>query len=213
MLDVVCVLKTGGKVRYDASWVNKLHRAVSRHLHMPHRFVCIGDSDVDCERIPLAAGHHGFWNKLQMFQPGLLGDQVLYLDLDTVICQDITQIVQLVMQQDFVMWYEADKNIHSSAMMYWRGDHSDLWRLYITKTWSQWHDIYGCEPLYGDQALISQHVPHTLWTDHCPPEWFAIARAKDKPRNLTQVKILLFRKAKFKPNTMPDHPLVRAHWT
>jgi len=67
--------------------------------------------------------------------------------------------------------------------------------------------------LYGDQAIISEATQHTLLTDHCPPKWFHIADGKrDHERDLSQVRLLMFRKAKFKPNTMQDHPLVQAHW-
>jgi hypothetical protein len=212
MLDVVCVLRPGGKVQYDTTWVTKLRCAVERNLHMPYRFSCITDADVDCDRIDLDPGHHGFWNKLQLFKPGRFTGATLYLDLDTVICSDITPMIRCVQNQSFVMWYESDKQIHSSAMMYWQGDHSYLWHLYCSQTWHQWHLKYNAEPLYGDQALISEHTQHSLWIDHCPLEWFAIAGVRDKRQKLEDVRILLFRKPSLKPSTMPHHPLVQAHW-
>lgn len=212
MLDVVCVLRSGGKVGYHAGWVRKLRDAVARHLHMPYRFRCISDSEIDCERIDLDPGHHGFWNKLQLFKPGQFTDTTLYLDLDTVICADITPMIELVQGQSFVMWYEADKHIHSSAMMYWQGDHGYLWDLYCQQDWQHWHRIYAKTPRYGDQALISEHTQHTLWTDHCPREWFATAGVRDKSQRPEHIRVLLFRKPSLKPSTMPDHPLVRAHW-
>lgn len=212
MLDVVCVLRPGGKVQYDSTWVHKLRDAVARHLHRPYRFQCITDADVDCERIELEPGHHGFWNKLQLFKPGRFTGTTLYLDLDTVICADITPMVERVQGQSFVMWYETDKQIHSSAMMYWQGDHSCLWNLYTTRTCRQWHIQYNAEPLYGDQALISEHTQHTLWMDHCPPEWFAIAGMRDKQQQQEDIRVLLFRKPSLKPSTMLYHPLVQQHW-
>ena len=212
MLDVVCVLRPGGKVGYDSTWVHKLRDAVARHLHRPYRFQCITDAEVDCERIELDPGHHGFWNKLQLFKPGRFTGATLYLDLDTVICADITPMIERVQSQSFVMWYEADKQIHSSAMMYWQGDHSYLWGLYSQHNWEYWHRTYGKSPLYGDQALISEQTQHTLWTDHCPPEWFAIAGVRGKRQRQEDIRVLLFRKPSLKPSTMPDHPLVQQHW-
>jgi hypothetical protein len=212
MLNVVCLLRQGGKVNYDASWVEKLKRAVERNLTIPHRFVCFSDCDVPCERIPLIDGDHGFWSKMQMFQPGVLTGSTLYLDLDTVICQNIDDIVARLQDQSFVMWLEADKNIHSSAFMFWQGDHSYLWSTYKSQPLEHWESLYGVPPLYGDQAVISENTKHTLLTDHCPESWFHIASYKDAQRDLSQIKMLMFRKVSQKPSTMNYHSLVQAHW-
>ena len=212
MLNVVCLLRQGGKVNYDATWVEKLKRGVERNLTIPHRFICFSDCDVPCERIPLLDGDHGFWSKLQMFQPGLLTGSTLYLDLDTVICQNINEIVYRLQDQNFVMWLEADKNIHSSAFMFWQGDHSYLWSTFKNYPLEHWESLYGVPPLYGDQAIISENTQHTLLTDHCPTSWFHIASYKDLQRDLSNIKILMFRKVSQKPSKMLDHPLVAQHW-
>lgn len=211
-INVVCVLRQGGKVGYDASWVEKLKDAVSRNLTLPHRFICLSDCDVPCERIPLDTDGDGFWAKLQLFKPGIFSGPVFYIDLDTVICKNIDDIIVQVSEEKFVMWYEQDKDVHSSAMMWWNGDHSYLWSLYLSKTLSYWKDIYSSMPLYGDQALISEHTDHKLFTNILPPEWFHIASKKDNALNLDSVKVLHFRKVHTKPSTMPDHQLIKAHW-
>jgi hypothetical protein len=212
MLNVVCLLRQGGKVGYTAEWVNKLQRGVQRNLTQPHRFFCFSDCAVNCERIELEPGDYGFWSKMQMFKPGILSGPTLYLDLDTVICNNIDSIIDNIQHEQFVMWIEADKNIHSSAFMFWQGDHSNLWNTFISKPLSHWESLYGKPPLYGDQAIISEHTQHTVLTDHCPTEWFHIASHKDARRDLSQVKILMFRKTSQKPSTMSYNPLVKAHW-
>ena len=212
MLNVVCLLRQGGKVGYTAEWVNKLQRGVQRNLTQPHRFVCFSDCEVNCERIELESGDYGFWSKMQMFKPGLLKGPTLYLDLDTVICGNIDEVINRIQHQPFVMWIEADKNIHSSAFMYWQGDHSYLWYKFISEPLSHWESLYGSPPLYGDQAIISENTRHTVLTDHCPAEWFHIASHKDAHRDLGQIKILMFRKVSQKPSTMNRHRLVQEHW-
>lgn len=214
MLNVVCVLRQGGKIGYDAEWVSKLQRGVAKHLDIDHRFLCFSDCDVPCERIPLLPVDLGFWSKLQIFRPGCLdsNDPCLYIDLDTVICGDLGDIIQQVQAHRFVMWYEADKRIHSSALMYWHGDYSHLWELYTTHGYHYWRDRYSKGDLYGDQALISEHVDHELFTDICPQEWFHIASSRDQDRAFPRVKLLMFRKSYNKPHTMSWHPLVRDHW-
>ena len=212
MLNVVCLLRQGGKVGYNSEWVDKLQRGVQQNLTIPHRFVCFSDCAVNCERIELQTGDYGFWSKMQMFKTGLLTGPTLYLDLDTVICSNIDEVINRIQHQRFVMWFEADKNIHSSAFMYWQGDHGELWDTFISKPMSHWESLYSTPPLYGDQAIISENVQHTVLTDHCPAEWFHIASHKDVGRDLSEVKMLMFRKVAQKPSTMGYHPLVQAHW-
>jgi hypothetical protein len=212
MLNVVCLLRQGGKVGYDASWVKKLQRAVGRNLTIPHRFVCFSDCDVTCERIPLIDGDHGFWSKMQLFRPGVLSGPTLFLDLDTVICSNLDSMVAQLQGQKFVMWVEADKNIHSSALMYWEEDHSYLWTLYQSQPLLYWQALYSRPPLYGDQAIISENTNHTILTDHCPTSWFHIASRNDEHLDLSAVKMLMFRKVSQKPSTMGHHPLVQQHW-
>ena len=212
MLIVVCLFRQGGKVGYDATWVDRLRRGVERNLTIPQRFVCFSDCEVNCERIELLTGDYGFWSKMQMFKPGALLGPTLYIDLDTVICNSIDQIVSRIQKQKFVMWIESDKNIHSSAFMYWQGDHSHLWDIFVSKPLRHWESLYGSPPLYGDQAIISEHVEHTVLTDHCPSEWFHIASRKDDSLDLSAVKMLMFRKVSQKPSTMGHHPLVQQHW-
>lgn len=215
MLNVVCVLRSGGKVGYDADWVAKLQRAVKKHLHSDHRFLCFSDCDVPCERVPLRPIDQGFWSKIQMFQPGIISDHdpCLYIDLDTVICGELDSVIQCVASQQFVMWYEADKQVHSSALMYWQGDHSYLWNLYVDRGYRHWRDLYSKGALFGDQALISEHAAHALFTDLCPASWFHIASMRDQQALPTaDIKLLMFRKPACKPHIMPWHPLVQTHW-
>jgi hypothetical protein len=128
-----------------------------------------------------------------------------------VICSSLDPIVERIEDQPFVMWHEADKNIHSSAFMWWQKDQSHLWQLYQQHTPEYWAALYCEPPLYGDQAFVSERVAHTLLTDHCPPEWFHIASHRDTDE-LHDVKLLMFRKTSQKPSTMLNHSLVKNHW-
>ena len=149
---------------------------------------------------------------MQLFKPGLFTGPVFYLDLDTVICGNIDEIVKSVMNENFVMWLETDKQIHSSAMMWWQGDYSHLWDLYLSKPLSYWKELYGIVPLYGDQALISENVNHTLFNNFVPSEWFHVVRKHDDRLDLSNVKILHFRKPHTKPSVLGNHKLVKDHW-
>jgi hypothetical protein len=209
MINVVCVLRQGGKVGYDATWVEKLKNSVARNLTLEHRFICLSDVSVPCEQIPLIGTGAGFWAKLELFRPGLFEGPVLYIDLDTVICGNLNDIVGCIKDQQFVMLLETDKNVVSSAVMWWQGDYSYLWNQYIEMPEEVLKEQYSKMPKYGDQAFIEDHTKHTLLQEHIPEQWVGWSSQREMS---TDVKILIFRKVSQKPSTMLDHPLVQQHW-
>ena len=209
MINVVCVLKQGGKVGYDVTWVEKLKNSVARNLTLEHRFVCLSDVDVSSERIPLIGAGAGFWAKLELFRPGLFNGPVLYIDLDTVICSNLDHIVNRIKDQQFVMLLETDKNVVSSAVMWWQGDHSHLWYQYLEISSEEIKERYSKMPRYGDQAFIEDYTTHTLLQDHIPAEWVGFSNQRELS---VDTKILIFRKVSQKPSTMLTHPLVQQHW-
>ena len=181
MVNVVCVLRQGVKVCYDATWVEKLKNSVTRYLTIDHKFICLSDVEVPCERIPLIGTSVGFWSKLELFRPGLFNDPVLYIDLDTVICDNIDGIVANVSNQNFVMLKETDKNVVSSAVMWWKGDHSYLWERYTNISSDIIKNEYSKMPRYGDQAFIEDYTSHTLLQDHIPEHWIGWSSQKEIP--------------------------------
>jgi len=113
MINVVCVLKTGGD--FDRRWVHALDQSVWDKVTEPHRFWCLTDDAyllsqqlVGIRAIPLTKGWPGWWSKIEMFRPDLFseGEPVLFFDLDTVILRDITHLAgaidtDLVLLRDF----------------------------------------------------------------------------------------------------------------
>lgn len=123
MLTVACVLRSGGD--FDAECVERLHAGVTKHLPIDHRFVCLSDVPVPCQRIPLRYGWPKWWAKMQAFHPDITGD-VLYLDLDTVVVGDLSDIAsvgRLTMLTDFY-WPERP----ASGLMYLtEADRAKVW--------------------------------------------------------------------------------------
>ena len=93
MLTVISVLRSGGD--FDAEWVAKLQAGVKRNLTIPHKFVCLSDVDVPCERIPIEVDWPGWWPKLLLFKPGLITGPTVFFDLDTVITGNIDALAKL----------------------------------------------------------------------------------------------------------------------
>lgn len=152
---VLCVLKSGGD--YDAEYVRKLRDGVARHLTMPHRFVCLSDVDVPCERIPLKHGWPGWWSKLEIFRPGVITGPTLYLDLDTVIVADLDDVASI--QDDFAMLNirEKDVRVGNSGAMWIAKPFPHVYERFAEKPdyWIDYHERHAHDRYMGDQAFIS----------------------------------------------------------
>jgi len=104
----IVTLKWG--TRYSADFVNRLYRAVQRHLQRPHRFVCFTDDasgldpHVDAFPIPELAlpakSMSTGWRKLALFQPNLpLSGPCLFLDLDIIVRGNLDVFFDFAPQQ------------------------------------------------------------------------------------------------------------------
>ena len=95
-----CCVQVGNYEGRGAEYVNKLYDMVRRNLTdgYPGRFVCVTDDeegmDEGIEVIPAPEGVSGWWVKLFLFKRGLFadGEQVVFMDLDTVIVGNLDEI-------------------------------------------------------------------------------------------------------------------------
>lgn len=86
MVTVACVF---WGTKFSSDYVYNLKSAVERNTTIEHRFVCFSDRQLDgIETILLKPGFSSWWNKLQLFDGRLTGN-VVYLDLDTLIVDNI----------------------------------------------------------------------------------------------------------------------------
>ena len=93
MITVVCVC---WGTKFSLDYVYNLKAMVERNTTKEHRFVCFSDKEIDgIDTIILPEGMKGWWNKLYLFHPdnGLSGN-ILYLDLDTVIVNNIDWLLE-----------------------------------------------------------------------------------------------------------------------
>ena len=93
MKTVVCVW-WGNK--FPIEYVYNLKAGVERNTTIPFNFVCYTDQNIPgIETRRLKPGFDGWWNKLQIFDPALkAGDQVVYIDLDTIIVGNIDWLLE-----------------------------------------------------------------------------------------------------------------------
>jgi hypothetical protein len=140
-VNVLCI-KWGKK--YGPDYVNKLHNMVARHLHRPHRFICLTDDaqgidpeievkpippvgfDEFDQRKPWTFGHG--WLKLTSFANPLydLQGRTLFLDLDIVIVDSLDPFFD--QKGEFIVikeWDKSDGTGNTSAYIYTIGAHAD----------------------------------------------------------------------------------------
>ena len=124
MITVACVYRTGGD--FDADYVRRLASAIRRNLQAEHIFACLTDAPEDqldgIKRvIRLEHGWPGWWAKMELFRlPGPL----LYLDLDTMIVDNIDRLALTVTSRDpqtLVMLDDFYTHKVSSGIMGWSG--------------------------------------------------------------------------------------------
>lgn len=163
---MACVLKSGGC--YTAEYVERLKRGVGANLGR-HRFVCLSDVDVPCERVPLETGLQGWYAKLELFR---LTGPTLYFDLDTVITGDLSEIAayphQFTMLRDF---YYPDRP--ASGVMAWSGDYRYLL-----------DDFTGEHPGHGDQGYIASKIKPAFFQDQFPSH--VVSRKQPALRNANE---------------------------
>jgi hypothetical protein len=151
-LTVACVLRSGGD--FDAEYVERLQHDVAKHLGRRHRFVCLSDVPVPCERLPLRHGWPGWWSKLELFEQ--LRGRVLYFDLDTVIVGSLDAIAdyphEFSMLSDF-----SDERRFASGVMAWSGDWGHIARGFAVERIGE----YGSAERWGDQGWIVDHLGRT----------------------------------------------------
>ena len=129
MLTIACVYAKGPK--YTEEWVDRLYRGLYRNLDIPFEFVCLSDAVTKHKTIPLISKSDNYWNKIELFRPNLFQGPVLYLDLDVVICKNITKEISQLPQDKFLMVKEPYRDIHNSSIMFWNGDYSYIYDQYI----------------------------------------------------------------------------------
>jgi hypothetical protein len=153
MLTVLCVLRSGGD--YGPEDVRKLRDAVARHMSLPHRFACLSDVDVPCERIPLLHNWPGWWSKIELF---LQDGPALYFDLDTVIVGNIDRLADL--PHDFAMidLRTADQSgIGQSGVMWMRKPPYVVYERFSKdpEKFMRYHEKAKAGTYVGDQAFIN----------------------------------------------------------
>lgn len=163
---IACVLRSGGE--YTRAHVEGLHAQLVRHVQAPFRLVCLTNvpfnhPEIMCE--PLVQRWEGWWSKMNLFNVFRKGN-VFYMDLDTMVVGDITDIV--MPRHGF--WGLRDfgaPGSFASGLMAWDGDHSYLYDQFRKDP--EGHMVrHARRESWGDQGFIERHlrVPPMAFQDH-----------------------------------------------
>lgn len=138
----IVVLKWGTK--YDATYVNNLHQMISKHSGFSSfNMICYTEDSSDileaitCRSLP-ELGWKGWWYKAYLFSDATqFNGNILYLDLDTVVCGNLDFLVDLnkIVNSDLKTVFtpflltlsastfitEARNNGINSSIMCWKG--------------------------------------------------------------------------------------------
>ncbi len=147
-LKIVVLLKTNDLTRhedtYNSTHVYKIQEMLRKHVTIDYDFYCLtNDTTLNCNIIPLEYNLFGWWGKLELYKiPG----PVFFLDLDTVIINNIDNILKELQGRKFstlfpnkgVQHFNKDlikKSIKKykwvyyimTGLMYWSDDVSFIW--------------------------------------------------------------------------------------
>ncbi len=135
MINIVCVLKSGGD--YDWEYVWRLYKGVKKNVTWGFKFIVLTDMVIedheDIKRsvetkkmkvVPLEHNLPFWWSKLEVFR---ITGLCIYFDLDTMIYRDIgnlkTAAEELLYQEKFSMLQAFKMNRFASGIMCWNGNY------------------------------------------------------------------------------------------
>lgn len=131
MITIAMVLRTGGE--YDHRYVNNLVAALKRHVSVSHRIMCLTDGvtgltkDID-EYVMLRHDWPRWWGKIELFRGDVFGgEQIFYFDLDTVIVDNIDEILQYRGEFMGLLDFYQPKMM-ASGLMSWHGE--QIYKIY-----------------------------------------------------------------------------------
>lgn len=170
-MKIVTVLKTSKE--YKKEYVDLIHRQCISYAP-GIEFVCISDDPQVPGFVQMQHSWPRWWPKIEIFK---IRGPVLYLDLDTIIAKDLTNLINVASKHKFVSlrdFYKEKDNLQrtiGSGVLFWNGDMSYLYDEFVKDperhmaecTTSRW---------WGDQGFIEKYLKEqpAFWQDIVPNE-------------------------------------------
>ena len=162
--------------KYSTDYVQKLYNMVQRNTTIDHKFYVFTDNEnmpiqnegnLEVRRFPMV-DLTGWWNKMQLFHPGVLEGDTLYMDLDVVITGNIDCFFNYEPEADFIGMndFNPDTKIFNSSVMKFKPEamKDKLWQPFI-------NDRQKWLRFSGDQNVISDIIKNKPETRSFPDSW------------------------------------------
>lgn len=181
MLTVVCWKWQQATVAplFSATYVNRLRAGLEKHLHVDHELVCVTDNPDGIDRrvrvVPMPTTYAATprcRRRMQHFDRAWaleqLGPRCLAIDLDVVIVDDLTPIVDR--PEPLVAWKVGHAGVYSgSFLMFDAGALQGAWDAYAADPEGYPASI-SPERVPSDQAMVNAYVraaavPVAEWTE------------------------------------------------
>ncbi len=160
---IVLVLKKGGDYSYSDVDILCHHLRKNYPSNVPLRIICINDIFSEevvlstCHFIPMRFKWKGWWSKLNLFSPALEQFRpFLYLDLDTAVVRDYSQIFTLFNATDFTCLRDFYHPERLASGIMWIGKENPK----VEFIWNRWMENpdYFQKTYRGDQEFIKGMV-------------------------------------------------------
>ena len=175
---IVACVRTGNK--YPSEYVHRLRLMVEKYLTNDYEFICLTDHprEVNCNTLDISEFYlNGWWGKMALFEPTWRkGERVIYFDLDTVICGDLSPLFNL-----FVDFGLCANFTRASGNKSWPCHYgSCVMTIGPNRCEDVWHNFNANDVRlmrsagnYGDQKVIEELSPGaTLLQDVLPKGFF-----------------------------------------
>lgn len=130
MLKILTVLKYGGI--YDENHVIKIKNMINKYVTIPHEFICLSDkSSMNFNTIDLRDDLEGWFSKMELFK---FSGPCLYLDLDTIVTNNIDDIIKDCMNSKSKLIILNDvylkQDFMQSSLMFWGGNLECIYNIF-----------------------------------------------------------------------------------
>ena len=210
---------------YDMVYANKMHNMFSRHYDHKFDSYCITErpSELSNEITPLEPEYEvkGWWNKLLALGPQMPSGWVIVIDVDLVILNNITEVIEYAIEQksplaaysDAIHWCGA--KLSTSFFMFESGTLVDVYNKFV----ESYPGIIDFPA--GDQGWLNTQVSEILYLDEVFPNFkrslkFDVATkgpdgSLHVPSSMGDT-ILLDCHGRPKPHEMLNWPVVANNW-
>ncbi|CBG89347.1 hypothetical protein [Citrobacter rodentium] len=160
---IATVLRSGGAYAPEhVKWLK-------RQLPGGYDFVCFSDRAIRGVRtIPLKQSWPGWWSKIELFDPAQCDSDIFFLDLDTVITGDITELLAEQRMGILADFYHPS-TVGSAVMRIPHGNKASIWEQFMEAPVRIMQECTQPGKKWGDQGFLDDvFQPRIIWQNEYP---------------------------------------------